>query len=186
MEEEDLEDFNDFFDGLNDIRETANDLSGIRSLGRVPRVEFRDQENPLEAMREKEFKENLAFTKDGFLHILELFKDKIRRPCPNEISPLLKLTVYLQYVRSNDFLKSTRNQFYIRLPKSTICNILNDVSKDIASFSSTYIKFPDLEEQEIIANYFAENFNFPGVIGIIGKLLNYCSCIVHKNKRGNN
>ena len=98
MEEEDLEQFNDFLEGLNDITETANDLSGIRSLGRVPRVEFRDQENPLEAMREKEFKENLAFTKDGFLHVLELFKDKIRRPCHNEISPLLKLTVYLQYV----------------------------------------------------------------------------------------
>ena len=179
MEEEDLEQFNDFLEGLNDIRETANDLSGIRSLGRVPRVEFRDQENPLEAMREKEFKENLAFTKDGFLHVLELFKDKIRRPCHNEISPLLKLTVYLQYVRSNDFYKSTRNQYYIRLPKSTICKIVNDVAKDIASFSSTYIKFPDLEEQEIIANYFAENFNFPGVIGIIGKLLKYCTCIVH-------
>ena len=52
---------------------------------------------------------------------------------------------------------------------------MNDVAKDIASFSSTYIKFPDLEEQEIIANYFAENFNFPGVIGIIGKLSKYTS-----------
>ena len=110
MEEEELEQFNDFFEGLNDIRETANDLSDIRRLGRVPRIVFRDQENPLEALREKEFKENLIFSKDGFLHILELFKDKIRRPCHQsaEISPLLKLTVYLQYVRSNDFYKSTR------------------------------------------------------------------------------
>ena len=173
MEEEDLEQFNDFIEGLNDIRETANDLSGIRRLGRVPRVEFRDQENPLESFREKEFKEIFAFTKDGFLHILELFKNKIRRPRHAEISPLLKLTVYLQYVRSNDFYKSTRNQFYIRLPKSTICKIVNDVAKDIASFSSTYIKFPDLKEQEIIANYFAENFNFPGVIGIIGEFSEY-------------
>ena len=167
-----MEQFNDFFEGLNDIRETANDLNDIRRLGRVPRVVFCDQENPLEALREKEFKENLIFSKDGFLHILELFKDKIRRPCHQsaEISPLLKLTTYLQSVRSNDFYRSTRNQFYIRLPKSTICKIVNEVAKDIASFSSTYIKFPDLEEQEVIANYFAENYNFPGVIGILGKL----------------
>ena len=128
MEEEDLEQFNDFFEGLNEIRETANDLSGIRRLGSVPRVMFRDQENPLESMREKEFKENFVFSKDGFLHILDLFKEKIRRPCHQsaEISPLLKLTVYLQSVRSNDFYKSTRNQFYIRLPKSTICKIVNE------------------------------------------------------------
>ena len=51
MEEEEL---NDFFEGLNEIRETSNDLSGIRRLGSVPRVMFRDQENPLESMRTDE------------------------------------------------------------------------------------------------------------------------------------
>ena len=168
-----LEESDDFLEGLNDIVHTTNDLAEIRREARVPRRVLRDAENPLEYFNEKDFKANLAFSKDGFVFVLEKFQDKIRRPFHDglEISPMLRLTVYLQYIRSNNFYRSSSTQCFIKLPKTTIHNIVNAVAKDIASFSATYINFPDADEQETIAKYFFENYNFPGVIGIFGKCM---------------
>ena len=56
----------------------------------------------------------------------------------------------------------------VQLPVSTIENVVNDVAKAIAGQSSTYLKFPSVEEQHQIASSFSDEFNFPGVIGIIG------------------
>ena len=69
-------------------------------------------------------------------------------------------------MRGNGFYRNVSKAYYIRLPKSTICRIVNDTAMDIASFKSTYIKFPDVVEREEIADFFMEKFGFPGIIGI--------------------
>ena len=168
--------FEDFplFQDVQDYLEIETRLEEIRNQFRVPRRILRDQQNPLEYYRtNEEFQMQLAFFKDGFLFILDTFKDKLTKPyCPSSptISPLLRLTLFLHYLRSNDFYRVESDITYIQLPKSTICKIVNQTAKDIASFSSTFIQFPDEEEKEVIANYFLENFQFPGCCGILGEL----------------
>ena len=152
---------------IQNIQQLGDDLHEIARV-RVPRVVFRDQENPLEALSDFDFKANLAFTKDGFLFILDIFKDKIDRPSANPdyyISPLLRLTIFLQYLRSNGFYRNVSTHYFTKIPTSTIGRIVNDVAKDIASFQSEYIQFPNLNQRDEIANYFMENFQFPGIIG---------------------
>ena len=159
---------------VQDYLETEARLEEIRNQFRVQRRIFRDQQNPLEYYRtNEEFQRNLAFFKDGFLFILDTFKDILTKPyCPSSptISPLLRLTVFLHYLRSCDFYRVESDITYIQLPKSTICDVVNQTAKDIASFSSTFIPFPDEEGKKVIASYFLENFNFPGCVGILGEL----------------
>ena len=167
-----LDDLQD--DDWQDILDTNERLTEIRNQLRIPRRIFRDQLNPLEHYRSsEEFRNNLIFSKDGFLFILDIFKDILTKPYnPGSptISPLLRLTVYLHYLRSNSYYRVESDIAYIQLPKSTIGDILNQTAKDIASYSSTYIVFPDEEEKEVISNFFLENFKFPGCVGIFGKL----------------
>ena len=168
-----LEDF-PVLNDVEDILDTDSRVTEIRNQFRFSRSLFRDQQNPLEYYRNPEkFRKNLIFSKDGFLHLLGIFKDKLTKPnnpgCPS-ISPLLRLTVYLHYLRSNSFYRVESDVTYIQLPLSTICEVVTQTAKDIASFYSKYIVFPDEEEKEVISNYFLENFDFPGCVGIFGEL----------------
>ena len=157
------------FQLLDDIQNTQRLFEEQREIARVPRAVFRDQENPLESLSESDFKANLAFSKDGFLHIFNIFKKKLKVRSANEnlyIPPLLRLYTFLEYVRGNGFYRNVGKAYYIKLPKSSICRIVNHTAMDIASFKSAYIRFPDVVEREEIADYFMENFEFPGIIGI--------------------
>ena len=172
-----LEQFENNFPLLRRVQQIENveaELNEILRLFRIPRRIFRDQENPLEYYRtEKEFKEKIGFSKDGFRFLFDIFKNKLERPFnPGSptISPLLRLTIFLWYLKHAEFYNSMTDQTLIKLPKSTIGDIVNVVAKDIATFSSKYIVFPDEEEKEVIAKSFLEQFNFPGCIGIFGNL----------------
>ena len=160
---------------VQDILDTEARLAEIRNQFRIPRRRFRDQLNPLEYYESaKKFRDNLIFSKDGFRFILDIFKDiltKPNNPGSHTISPLLRLTVFSHYLRSNDFYRVESDIAFIQLPKSTICEVVNQTARDVASFSSKYIVFPDEEEKEVISNYFLENFDFPGCVGIFGELL---------------
>ena len=169
-------DLSEHFPILNDVQDildTNARLTEIRNQLRIPRRIFRDQLNPLEyyASAEK-FRKNLIFSKDGFLFVLDIFKHKLTKPdnpsCPS-ISPLLRLTVFLHYLRSNDFYRVESDIAYLQLPQSTICDVVNQTAKDIASFHSQYIVFPDEGEKEVISSFFLEKFDFPGCVGIFGK-----------------
>ena len=172
-----LQEMQDIFDtdaDVQDILDTEARLVEIRNQFRIPRRIFRDQLNPLEHYRtSEEFQKNFGFFKDGFLFILDIVKDKLTKPYnPGSptISPLLRLTVFLHYLRSNSFYRVESDIAFIQLPTSTICEVVNQTARDIASFSSKYIAFPDEEEKEVISSYFLENFKFPGCCGIFGEL----------------
>ena len=56
----------------------------------------------------------------------------------------------------------------VQLPVSTVENVVNDVAKAIAGQSSSYLKFPTVQEQHDIASRFSDEHKFPGIIGVIG------------------
>ena len=88
---------------VDSVYQTARELDDLNTLVNppVPRVIFRDQLNPLERYNDKDFKANYGFSKDGFMHVLDIFEPKLQartnRSQPH--TPLLKLSVYLQYLR---------------------------------------------------------------------------------------
>ena len=100
---------------------------------KIPRVIFTDAQNPREIMNDKSFYDNLAFTKAQFLIVLDNFKDKFAASMSAH-SPMIQLTVFLCYLKSNQFLRNLSTQLYIQLPISNIHRILNSVANDIASY----------------------------------------------------
>ena len=163
-----LNNFQTDFQLIEEIQNTQEIFEEQHEIAQVPRVVFRDQQNPLESLSEFDFKANLAFSKDGFLHIFNIFKNKIERRAANKklyIPPLLRLTTFLEYARGNGFYKNVSKAYYIHLPKKTVCEIVNQTAMDIASFKPAYVKFPDVVEREEIADFFMERFDFPGIIG---------------------
>ena len=169
-------DLSESFPLLNNVQDILNTearLNEIINEARIPRTIFRDQLNPLEYYNRQKFFDSMGFTKDGFLFLLDIFKDKLDKgynPGSPTISPLNRLGIYIHYLRgSGAFYRNEGETAWIQLPKNTICTIVNQTAMDIASFSSKFISFPDEEEREVIANYFLENFDFPGCVGIFGK-----------------
>ena len=123
-----------------------------------------DRQNPLEYYSDREFQENFAFRKEGFLHLLGLFGASLTctdRDSGRDIPALYKLSTFLQYLRSNGFLRNVASQCFVQMSEPTVCRVVNSVAIKIANFSSKFIKFPDLDEQkEIAERYISLLFQF--------------------------
>ena len=115
---------------MEENEEIENELMPRR---KIPRVIFTDAQNPMEIMNDKSFYDNLAFTKAQFLIVLDKFKDKFAASMSAH-SPMIQLTVFLCYLKSNQFMRNLSTQTYIQLPVSNIHRILNSVANDIASY----------------------------------------------------
>ena len=115
---------------MEENEEIENELMPRR---KIPRVIFTDAQNPMEIMNDKSFYDNLAFTKAQFLIVLDKFEDKFAASMSAH-SPMIQLTVFLCYLKSNQFLRNLSTQLYIQLPISNIHRILNSVANDIASY----------------------------------------------------
>ena len=84
------------------VLQTAQEIENLQTcFPSVPRVVFRDQLNPLEVYNDFNFKANFGFSKDGFINVLDIYKNRLESKSNrgNPISPLLKLSVFLQYLR---------------------------------------------------------------------------------------
>ena len=99
------------------------------------------------------------------LYLLELIREKMPKGinifCVF-ISPFVQFTVFLRYVKSNEFLRDLSTQAVVQLPISNVHRIVNSVAMDIASYSHTYIAYPTVEEQNITAARILEKYGFPG------------------------
>ena len=95
--------------GVQDIKNMAKEIKEeFSQVTQISRVFLRDQQNPLEAWNDKKFQSNLAFTKDSFIVVLDIFKHKLLKPSTPSvpsISQLLKLTLFLQYLRSISYYR---------------------------------------------------------------------------------
>ena len=133
--------------------------SALDTLTRAEGIErqslyIKDRQNPLEYYSEKEFQRNFAFTKSGFLRLLELFEPALKPIHGGEksLSSLFKLTTFLQYLRSNGFCRSVGSQCFVQMSEAGVNQIVNAVAVKLANYSSKFIQFPDINEQKAIAN----------------------------------
>ena len=67
---------------------------------KIPRVNFTDAQNPMEYMNDKSFYDNLAFTKEQFLIVLDKFKDKFAAFSENKTDSL-KVYSFMQSSLTN-------------------------------------------------------------------------------------
>ena len=139
---------------------------------RVPRVTFTDRQDPFSVFNDEVFQNKFLWTKHQFLIVLQKFKDKLASSMSH--SPLLQFIVFMHYVRSNGFLSDVSTQSFVQLPTSTVHQIVNSVAKDIASYSRTYIVYPNIEEQNITAARILAKYNFPGC----SKVLDGCQICI--------
>ena len=143
---------------IEELEELENELQPRR---KIARVNFIDAQNPLEYYNGESFRQNMAFSKDQFLIVLDKFKEKFATSLPS-YSPLIQFTVFLRYVKSNGFLRDVSVDVSVQMPISTVHEIVNSVAKDIASYFHTYIVYPSVEEQNIAAARILEKYGFPG------------------------
>ena len=148
------------YQGLN------REINGLRLQPQIRQNHLRDMVNPLEAYSDIQFQQNFAFTKPTFNMIFDIFKDELAslktRSDDFYLPPVLKLIIFLQYLRSNSFYRCVATQSCVRVPQSTVCTVVNQVAKVIASRTSTYVKIPDLAEQDEIAQRVFEKHKIPG------------------------
>lgn len=160
---------------IQNVRTFANNVDRAVRLNHeinaiaTPRIErniLRDNINPLESYDDLKFRQNFAFSKATFLLVFDVFKDQLAtRESPEDgyyLSPMLRLLIFLQYLRSNSFYRCVSTQRIVNIPTSSVERIVNSVAKVIASKTSTYVKFPDLNEQDQIASRVFEKTKIPG------------------------
>ena len=142
--------------------ELVEEFEEIRTVvnQRIPRVIFSDRSDPFSVFNDEVFQNKFLWTKHQFLIVLDKFKDKFAASMSH--SSMLQFIVFMHYVRSNGFVSDVSTQMFVQLPTSTVEDIVNSVANDIAFYSRTYIVYPSVEEQNIIAARILEKFKFPG------------------------
>ena len=111
----------------NRINQLHNDLQNMQVP--IPRTYLRDQQNPLESYSDKLFTQNFAFTKATFRTIYDIFEDDLENAQTNfkdlYLPPLLKLTIFMQYLRSNSFYRCVSTQKVVDIPQATLHSAKN-------------------------------------------------------------
>ena len=140
---------------FEEVEEALEADKKANSIALIAHHTLHDRENPLEYYSDKQFQENFAFSKQGFLFLLETFGEALTssvRDRDRDIPVLYKLSTFLHYLRSNGFLRNVASQSFVQMSEASVCRIVNSVAITIANFSSKYITFPDAAEQKEIAS----------------------------------
>ena len=107
-ESEEFSNIVETFETVSKIRQFANDIEQFHPhYQTVPRRSISDAYNPLEILSDKEFQGAYAFSKDAFLHTFGLFEHLLepKTSASTALSPLLKFSTFLFYLRSNGFYR---------------------------------------------------------------------------------
>ena len=101
-------------DSVSGVRKLAKDVKEYSP--QVPKRYLRDAINPLEQFTDKEFKANYAFSKEGFIFVFNIFKDELTSSGNGglPIPPILKMSTFLLYLRSNGFYRCDKFQLILR------------------------------------------------------------------------
>ena len=76
-----------------------------------------------------------GFSKDGFVFILDLILPKIRlseRKNPAYLTPLAKLCIFLDFLRTNSFQRVIGTQHHNQVSQSTSCKVINNIAHILA------------------------------------------------------
>ena len=149
----------EFLEDFEEVEQALEADKKANSIALIAHHTLHDRENPLEYYSDKQFQENFAFSKQGFLFLLETFGEALTssvRDRDRDIPVLYKLSTFLHYLRSNGFLRNVASQSFVQMSEASVCRIVNSVAITIANFSSKYITFPDAAEQKEIASRYVK------------------------------
>ena len=87
---------------------------------------------------------------------------------PVHLPPSLKLSTFLQFLRTNSFHRAVGSQKGINISQAAACKTVNRVAKIFSLKQKQFIQFPTIQESQNIALEIYQEFKFPPVItGII-------------------
>ena len=112
-------------------------------------------------------------SKFAFIKLLDL--TMTLKPISNAgnsaLPPALKLSAFLNFLRTNMFQRSVGSHSGIEISQSATCQAINSLSHLLASNISKMVSFPSIEESHQIAHQFYEQNGFPPVVcGLIGMI----------------
>jgi hypothetical protein len=83
---------------------------------------------------------------------------------PTHLPPAVKLSTFLQFMRTNSFQRAVASQKELQISQSAVCKTINHVAKALAMKQEQFVNFPDHEESLKIANKFSKEYGFPPVV----------------------
>jgi hypothetical protein len=81
------------------------------------------------------FSEIFGFSKDGFRQVLDLVLPDLtssRHKNPSHLTPVQKLCIFLDFLRTNSFHRTVGTQHHVRVHQSKACRIINYVAECLA------------------------------------------------------
>ena len=129
-----------------------------------PRNRLRDRQNPLEQYSNLSFQVRYRFTKQSFMHLLELLAPRlVFNPRGNPLSPVLQLAAFLRFTATGS-IQQVLGASVIICAKGTISKYIRRLALIIAELRPRFITFkPDF----VMMAAFRRIAGFPSVIGAI-------------------
>ena len=112
------------------------------------------------------FRKIFGFSKHWFCYLLDIIGPRIvhsEKKNPVFLTPVLKLGIFIDFLQTNAYHRVVGTQMHIRVRQSTVCKVVNELSRVVASFQNDYVKMPDKEESSKIFEN-GNNINFIFVI----------------------
>ena len=116
------------------------------------------------------FRKIFGFSKYGFRYLLDILGPRIihsEKNNPVFLTPVLKLCIFIDFLRTNSYHRVIGTQMHVRVRQSTVCRVVNEISRVVASFSHEYVKMPNEEEANEIAAHFLNKTGLPFVQGVV-------------------
>ena len=104
--------------------------------------------NPLDHFDEVQFRQSFRMSKMSFLKLFDLVKKVLVRKDrrgSRYIEPHVKLLCALRYFATGSFQVVIGDSYSVS--KSTICRLIQVISREIANLARVYIKFPGTRER---------------------------------------
>ena len=86
---------------------------------------------------------------------------------PVFLTPIQKICIFLDFLRTNSFHRSVGTQFHNRVTQSTCCKTVNSVARIFANLQSDFVQWPTAEESTHICTEFFQKTGMPFVQGVI-------------------
>lgn len=144
-------------------------LSSLSSLSDpeefVPRRRIPDRVNLFDQHHGEDFRKRYRISKDTVLRICEILDLEPQTRRNKSIDGVTQLLICLRFIATGSLQQVTGD-----LPdmhKSTVCRIVQRVTRKLANLSSIYVKMPDRQELQSVAEGFYQIDGFPWVAGAI-------------------
>jgi hypothetical protein len=117
------------------------------------------------------FRRDHGMSKYAFRQLLDIISPILMSQTPTNsthLPPNIKLSTFLHFMRTNSFQRSVASQKSLQISQASACDAINDIAHILASKQQEFVKFPNKDEGQRIAQEIYNEFGFPPVVcGII-------------------